>query len=60
MIVKMIPNLENKMDLQINRLETSIEKMKEMFNKDPEEIKKSRSIMNNEITDQKHSGGGQQ
>ena len=60
MIVKMIPNLENKMDLQINRLETSIEKMKEMFNKDPEEIKKSRSIMNNEMTDQKHSGGGQQ
>ena len=60
MIVKMIPNLENKMDLQINRLETSIEKMKEMFNKDPEEIQKSRSIMNNEITDQKHSGGGQQ
>ena len=60
MIVKMIQNLENKMDLQINRLETSIEKMKEMFNKDPEEIKKSRSIMNNEITDQKHSGGNQQ
>ena len=60
MIVKMIPNLENKMDLQTNRLETSIEKMKEMFNKDPEEIKKSRSIMNNEMTDQKHSGGGQQ
>ena len=48
------------MELQINRPETSIEKMKEMFNKDPEEIKKSRSIMNNEITDQKHSGGGQQ
>ena len=51
MIVKMIQNLENKMDLQINRLETSIEKMKEMFNKDPEEIKKSRSIMNNAITE---------
>ena len=27
MIVKMIQNLENKMELQINRLETSIEKM---------------------------------
>ena len=40
MIVKMIPNFENKMELQINSLETRIEKMKEMFNKDPEEIKR--------------------
>ena len=47
MIVKMIQNLENKMGLQINRLETRIEKMQEMFNKDLEEIKKSQSIMNN-------------
>ena len=41
MIVPMIKNLGNKMALQINRLETGIEKMQEMFNKDPEEIKKS-------------------
>ena len=41
MIVKMIQNLENKMQLQINRLATRIEKMQEMFNKDLEEIKKS-------------------
>jgi len=34
MIVKMIQNLENKMQLHINSLETRIEKMKEMFNKD--------------------------
>ena len=34
MIVQMIQNLENKMELQINRLEISIEKMQEMFNKD--------------------------
>ena len=34
MIVKMIQNLENKMELQKNRLETRIEKMLEMFNKD--------------------------
>ena len=40
MIVKMIQNLENKMELQIHRLETKIEKMQEMFNKDLEEIKK--------------------
>ena len=39
MVVKMIQNLENKMELQINSLETKIEKMQEMFNKDPEEIK---------------------
>ena len=41
MIVKMIQNLENKMELQINSLETRTEKMQEMFNKDLEEIKKS-------------------
>ena len=40
MIVKMIQNLENKMELQINSLETKIEKMQEIFNKDLEEIKK--------------------
>ena len=40
MIVKMIQNLENKMELQINSLETRIEKMQAMFNKDPEEIKR--------------------
>ena len=60
MIVKMIQNLENKMDLQINSLETRIEKLQEMFNKDLEEIKKSQSIMNNAITERKkHSGGNQ-
>ena len=51
MIVKMIQNLENKMELQINSLETRIEKMKEKFNKDLEEIKKSQSIMNNTINE---------
>ena len=50
MIVQVIQNLENKMELQINRLETRTEKMQEMFNKDLEEIKKSQSIMNNAIT----------
>ena len=45
MTVKMIQNLENKMELQRNSLETRIEKMQEMFNKDLEEIKES---INNE------------
>ena len=40
MIVKMIQNLENTMKLHINSLETRMEKMQEMFNKDLEEIKK--------------------
>ena len=44
-IVKMIQNLENKIELQINSLETRIEKMQEMFNKDLDEIKKE-SIYN--------------
>ena len=35
----MIQNLENKMQLQINRLKTRIEKMQEIFNKGLEEIK---------------------
>ena len=41
MIVKMTQNLENKMGLWINSLETRIQKMQEMLNKDLEEIKKS-------------------
>ena len=41
MIIKMIQNLESKMVLQINSLETKIEKMQEMFNKDLEELKES-------------------
>ena len=45
MIVKMIQNLENKMELQVNRLEATIEKMQKMFNKGLEEIKK-KSISN--------------
>ena len=44
-IVKMIQNLENKVELPINRLETRIEKMQEMFHKDIEEIRES---INNE------------
>ena len=51
MLVQMIQNLENKMELQINRLETRTEKMREMFKKDLEEIKKSQSIMNNTINE---------
>ena len=35
-IVRMIQNLENKMELQINSLETRIKKMQERFNKDLE------------------------
>ena len=41
MIVKTIQNLENKLELQINSLETRIEMMQERFNKDLEEIKES-------------------
>ena len=57
MIAKMIKNLQNKIDLQINRLETRTEKMQEMFNKDLEEIK-SQSIINNAITEIKNTLGG--
>ena len=44
-MIKIIQNLENKMELQINSLETKMEKMQVIFNKDPEE-KKKESIKN--------------
>ena len=50
MIVKIIQNLENKMELQINKLEQRIEKLQDMFNNDLEEIKKSQSMIINSIT----------
>ena len=56
MIVKMIQNLEIKMESQINSLETRrIEKMQGRFNKDLEEIKKSQYIMNNAINEIKNT-----
>ena len=39
MIIKMIQNLDSKVELQINSLEIKTEKMQEIFNKDLEEIK---------------------
>ena len=44
MIVKMIQNLENKTELQINSLETRIVRMQETFNEDLEE--KTESVNN--------------
>ena len=58
MIVKMVQNLENKMELQINSLEIKMEKMQEMFNKHLEEIKKSQCIMNNAINEIKNTVKG--
>ena len=55
MIIKMIQNLENKMELQINSLQTRIEEMQEMFNKDLEEIEKSQLKMNNAINEIKNT-----
>ena len=55
MIVKMIQNIEIKMESQIISLEARIEKIKERFNKDLEEIKKSQYIMNNAINEIKNT-----
>ena len=55
MIVKMIQNLEIKMESQLNSLETRIEKIQERFNKDLEEIKKSQYIMNNAMNEIKNT-----
>ena len=43
------------MELQINSLETRIEKMQKMLNKDLEEIKKSQLKMNNAINEIKNT-----
>ena len=40
----MIQHFENEKEVQINGLETRIEKMQEMFNKDLEEILKTVTI----------------
>ena len=40
MIVKMIQNLENKMELQINTLETRIEKMQENLTRTYKKLKR--------------------
>ena len=55
MIMKMIQNLENKMESQINSLEARMEKMQERFNKDLEEITKSQYINNNAINEIKNT-----
>ena len=51
MVVKMIQNLGDKMEAQINRMETRIEKIKEIIYKDLEELKNKQSTMNNIITE---------
>ena len=51
MTVKMIQNLENKMELWKNRIETRVEKIEKMFNKHLEGKKKSQSIIHNAITE---------
>ena len=48
MIVKMIQNLRN-------RMEAWIEKIKEMFNNDLEELKNKQREMNNTITEMKNT-----
>ena len=55
MIVKVIQNLGNIMETKINRLEARIEKIKEIFSKDLEEIKNRQSAMNNTITEIKNT-----
>ena len=55
MIVKMIQNLENKKESQINSLEARIEKMQERFNEDLKEIRKHQYIMNNAINEIKNT-----
>ena len=45
MIVKLIQNLRNKMEAQINRIEVWVEDIQNVFNKDLEETKIRQSAM---------------
>ena len=45
MIVKLIQNLRNKMEAQINRTEVWVENIQKVFNKDLEETKIRQSAM---------------
>ena len=55
MIVKMIQIFENKMELQINSLETRIEKMQEKFKQYLEETNNSKAIMKSAINEIKNT-----
>ena len=55
MIMKMIQNLKNRKELQINSLETRIDEMQETWKKDLEEIKNTQYIMNNAINQIKNT-----
>ena len=48
MIVKMIPNLGNRMEAQVKKIQ-------EIFNKDLEELKNKQKVMNNTITEMKNT-----
>ena len=53
-IVKMIQNLEIKVEAQTNRLEAWIQKTQEMFAKDLEALSNKQLIMNNKIIEIKN------
>ena len=59
MTVKMIQNLENKMELQINSLETRIEKMQESFNKHLKEIMEKETATQSSILAWRIPGTGE-
>ena len=54
----MVQNLRNTVEAQINRMEAQIEKIQEMFTKDPEDLKNRQSAMNT-ITEVKSIRGNQ-
>ena len=51
MIVKMIPNIRNRMEAGIKKMEAWIKKIQQIFNKDLEKLKNKQSAMNNTITE---------
>ena len=51
MIVKMIPNIRNRMEAEIKKMEAPIKKIQQIFNKDLKNLKNKQSAMNNTITE---------
>ena len=57
MIVKMIPNIRNRMEAEIKKMEALIKKIQQIFNKDLKKLKNKRSAMNTITEIKKYTRG---
>ena len=57
MIVKMIPNIRNRMEVEIKKMEALIKKIQQIFNKDLKKLKNKQSAMNTITEIKKYTRG---